>query len=98
MLLARGEAGRFDFVYVDGAHEAANVLSDLVLSFQLTRVGGLIACDDYLWHASQGIVIGANPLHYPKVAIDAFALVYFDKLQPVLAPSNYQFYFRKVAD
>ena len=98
MLLARGEAGRFDFVYVDGSHEAANVLSDLVLAFLLTRVGGLIACDDYLWHASQGQIIGANPLHFPKIAIDAFALVYFDRLQPILVPSNYQFYFRKVAE
>jgi hypothetical protein len=98
MLLARGEAGRFDLVYVDGAHEAATVLGDLVLAFQLTRIGGLIACDDYLWHVKQGAVSGTNPLHFPKIAIDAFALVYFDKIKPVVAPWNYQCYFRKVAE
>ena len=98
MLLARGEAGRFDFVYVDGAHDAATVLSDLVLAFKLTRVDGLIACDDYLWQATQGTVSGNNPLHFPKLAIDAFASVYFDKLKPIVAPWNYQAYFRKLAE
>jgi hypothetical protein len=97
-LLARGEAGRFDFVYVDGAHEAASVLRDLVLAFRLTRIGGLIACDDYLWQASRATVAGSNPLHFPKIAIDAFAAVYFDKLRPVIAPWNYQYYFQKIAD
>src|SRR5205823_5527535 len=38
-----------DLVYVDGSHAACDVLSDLVQSFQITRVGGVIICDDYLW-------------------------------------------------
>src|SRR5579863_1022332 len=65
-LSLEGHGGSFDFVYVDGSHQAADVLTDLVLAFELCRVGGLITCDDYLWS------FGQNPLLTPKVAIDAF--------------------------
>jgi len=33
-------------IYVDGDHKASEVLTDLVLSWQLLQVGGIILCDD----------------------------------------------------
>lgn len=37
----------FDIVYVDGSHEAADVLGDLVMCWALLRPGGVLLCDDY---------------------------------------------------
>jgi len=37
----------FDFIYVDGAHTAKNVLMDAVLSFLLLAPGGIMLFDDY---------------------------------------------------
>lgn len=65
--LLRNFVGYFDLIYVDGSHEAADVLSDAVMSFPLLRRGGILAFDDYLW-AHQGF----SPLQTPKIAIDSF--------------------------
>ena len=73
-LVAEGHSESFDCVYIDGNHQAAEVLSDIVIAFELVRKGGLIICDDYLWKVSD------NPLLGPKVAIDAFSNIFFDKL------------------
>lgn len=58
-------AGKFDFIYVDGGHDAANALQDLALSWRLLRPGGIFICDDYQW---------AHPhlARLPRTAIDAF--------------------------
>ena len=47
-IISRREAP-FDLIYVDGSHQAPDVLTDAVLAFQLLRVGGIIIFDDYLW-------------------------------------------------
>lgn len=46
-LLARYVAA--DFVYVDGSHQVADVLTDAVLAWKLLKPGGLLIFDDYLW-------------------------------------------------
>jgi predicted O-methyltransferase YrrM len=74
-LVAGGHSESFDCVYVDGNHQAAEVLSDFALAIELAWKGGIIICDDYLWKVTQ------NPVHAPKIAIDAVALVYCDKLR-----------------
>lgn len=94
-LLASGKAGYFDFIYVDGSHQAPDVLIDAVLSFQLLKVGGYIAFDDYLW--SENPPDGVDPIRCPKLAIDAFTNIYCRKLILVNAPL-YQVYARKVSD
>ena len=77
-LIANGHRLSFDLIYIDGSHECPDVLNDLVLSFQLCKVGGLIICDDYLWsretHGSEDL------LHQPKLAIDSFVNCYRRKL------------------
>ena len=39
----------FDIIYIDGAHDAINVLADGIYSWELLKVGGLMLFDDYLW-------------------------------------------------
>lgn len=94
-LLAKGRRGGFDFVYVDGSHQAPDVLADAVLAFRLVRVGGVIAFDDYLW--SENLPYGRDPLRCPKPAVDAFVNLYFRKLTVISAPL-YQLYVQKTSD
>ena len=87
-LLADGRAGSFDFVYVDGSHEAPDVLTDAVLAYPLLRTGGLVAFDDYGWRRF------ADVNENPKAAVDAFANVFWKKL--ALISAGYQAIFRKL--
>jgi predicted O-methyltransferase YrrM len=48
-LLAERKAGSFNFIYIDGSHQAPDVHADAVFAFQLAKVGSLIIFDDYLW-------------------------------------------------
>lgn len=93
-LLTQGRAGYFDFIYVDGSHQAADVLCDAVLAFRLLRVEGLMAFDDYLW--SEALPGGVDPLRCPKPAIDAFTNLYARKLRILPAPL-WQLYVQKTA-
>lgn len=57
---------KYDCVYVDGSHDAADVLHDAVLSWSLLDPGGLLLFDDYNWRPKDG---GAD---CPATAITAF--------------------------
>ena len=94
-LLAQGLRSHFDFVYIDGSHQAPDVLADAVLGLRLLRVGGWMAFDDYLW--SEDLPYGKDPLRCPKPAIDAFVNLNFRKVKVLSAPL-YQLYLQKVAD
>ena len=93
-LLVEGKKNYFDFIYIDGSHQAPDVLADAVLGFKLLRVGGLIVFDDYLW--SETMPYGKDPLRCPKPAIDAFVNLNFRKLQIITAPL-YQLYVQKLS-
>jgi len=94
-MLAEGKQGYFDFIYVDGSHQAPDVLCDAVLGFKLLRVGGVMAFDDYLW--SENLPGGKDPLRCPKPAIDAFININFRKLN-VLSALLAQVYVQKMSD
>lgn len=67
----------FDFVYIDGDHTAAGVLSDAVHAFDLLKPGGLLAFDDYQWKPYPDA-----PAHLaPGMAIDTFTACYQDRLE-----------------
>jgi predicted O-methyltransferase YrrM len=68
----------FDLAYIDGSHEAPDVLCDAVLAFRLLKNGGLLGFDDYLF--MQGAIPERQLLECPKPAIDAFVNLYFRKL------------------
>ncbi|MFZ2469180.1 class I SAM-dependent methyltransferase [Parvibaculum sedimenti] len=94
-LLSAGKAGYFDFIYVDGSHQAPDVLFDAVVGFKLLRIGGTMAFDDYLW--AEPLPGGKDPLRMPKPAIDAFVNLNLRKLQLLNAPCI-QLYVQKIAD
>lgn len=83
-LIADGHDGSFDFIYVDGSHQAPDVLSDAVLAFKLLKVGGRLVFDDYVW--CEDLPYGHDPIRCPKPAIDAFTTLYCRKLQIREAP------------
>jgi predicted O-methyltransferase YrrM len=58
----------FDLIFVDGDHEGATALLDLVMSWQLLKNSGHLVFDDYQWGSSK---LRTNP----KVAWDAFVSV-----------------------
>lgn len=93
-LLHTGHRGTFDLAFVDGSHRADDVLSDLVLSYELCKVGGIIICDDYLWamepHGQE------DALNRPKIAIDAFTTIFSRKVRQFSLPL-YQVYLLKTA-
>lgn len=91
--IAKGAAGKFDLVYIDGSHQAPDVLSDAVLGFKLLRIGGVMAFDDYVW--SETLTGGPDILRCPKPAIDAFVNVNFKKIK-IIPLSPRQFYLTKL--
>lgn len=94
-MLGRGLRNHFDFVYVDGSHQAPDVLSDAVLGFKLLKVGGIMAFDDYLWF--EELPQGRDLLRCPKPAIDAFTNLYCRKLR-ILATPQLQLFVQKTGD
>jgi len=96
-LLAGGMKGTFDFIYVDGSHEAPDVLLDAVLSYQLLRKGGVIAFNDYLWVTTGDLRMKDN-LNHPKIAIDAFVNVFAGKTNVITWLPLYQLYVQKLVD
>jgi hypothetical protein len=69
-------------------------LSDLVLSWRLLRIGGIVACDDY--ELKEGLEIHDGyeicrvipPIQRPKIAIDAFLQCYSSSGMAGLASEN----------
>jgi hypothetical protein len=94
-LLASGKQGYFDFIYIDGSHQAPDVLCDALLCFRLAKVNGVLAFDDYLWQ--EDLPSGTDPIRCPKPAIDAFTNIYCRKLKVLSAPL-YQLYVQKISD
>lgn len=59
----------FDFVYLDGSHITADVLTDIVLAWPLVKKGGIVIMDDYEYAC---LPMDAVPRH----AIDIFQLIH----------------------
>lgn len=91
-LVAEGKSEYFDFIYIDGSHQAPDVLLDAVIAFILLKKNGVIAFDDYLWE--EPLPGGADPIRSPKIAIDAFTNIFCRKLNILRAPLN-QLYIQK---
>ncbi|MBU6339679.1 MAG: class I SAM-dependent methyltransferase [Rickettsiales bacterium] len=94
-LLVDGKKNHFDLIYIDGSHQAPDVLCDAVLAFRLLKVGGFLFFDDYLW--SEKSFSEMDLVRCPKPAIDAFTNLYCKKLSIVTAPLS-QLYVRKLSD
>jgi predicted O-methyltransferase YrrM len=81
----------YDFVYVDGSHDAKDVLSDAVLAWELLKPGGVMIFDDYQWTGSAAEKF--RPARIPEIAIDAFLHVYEPYMDVV--QKDYQVIVRK---
>lgn len=70
------DCGTFDGIYVDGSHDAPDVLTDAVLGWSHLRRGGLMIFDDYTWRhpASEAGMVR------PGVAIDGFLAAFATRL------------------
>lgn len=86
----------FDLIYIDGSHTAKDVLTDAVMAFPLLKVGGLMVFDDYLWNF--GFEMHNTPLKIPKMAVDAFTNIFYDKIKIIHGIPSYQLYLIKTAD
>lgn len=65
----------FDFIYIDGSHQAPDVLTDACMAFPLLKSQGIMVFDDYMWGDSRDI------LHRPKIAIDAFINIFAEHIE-----------------
>ena len=83
----------FDFIYIDGSHEAKDVLVDAVLTWDLLKPGGIMIFDDYNW---VGIRSWLVPNYTPKIAVNAFVEI-FDPYIEVLT-TGFQLIIRKKTD
>lgn len=80
--------GGYDFIYIDGDHLPESVTSDAELSWDLLKVGGLMAFDDYEWDHPDGT--DKNP----KPAIDKFLEKHNKEL--TITRKGWQVWVRKV--
>jgi len=100
-----GGGGTYDFVYVDGDHNASGVLEDAVLAWRALKVGGVMFLDDYEmeirdpWFYLMHEEFKDNPrlnFIHPHVAIDAFISIYRGQYE--LLFKNYLVGIRKLVD
>ena len=95
-LLTENKSKYFDFIYVDGSHQAQDVLFDALMAFKLLRKNGIIAFDDYLWF-ERNLPHGKDLNRCPKPAIDAFTSIFYNKVNIIQAPLK-QLYVTKISD
>ena len=74
-----------DFIYIDGDHTQAAVLTDAVLSWRSLKPGGVIIFDDYL--------LQREGRQQVKAAVDAFLRIFADELD--IIAHSYQVALRK---
>lgn len=86
--LINNRSNQFDFIYIDGDHTANTVLSDAVLAWDLLKVNGIMAFDDYEWTHPDGDKFA------PKVAIDGFLNVFNPYIE--IINRGWQIWIRKV--
>lgn len=86
--LLNNRSQSFDFIYIDGDHTANTVLSDAVLSWDLLKVGGIMAFNDYEWTHPDGDAFA------PRVAIDSFLNVFNPYIE--ILNRGWQIWIRKI--
>ena len=69
---------KYDFIYIDGSHQAPDVMTDGCMAWQLLNENGIMLFDDYLWQDVPGM------LHRPKIAIDMFTTLFAEQAELVL--------------
>lgn len=86
--LHKGSTNKYDFIYIDGSHDAKDVLVDAVFAWELLNVGGIMVFDDYEWRDGNHLT--------PKPAINGFLKSY--KSMYTILHKGYQLHIRKTSD
>jgi predicted O-methyltransferase YrrM len=89
-LINEKDPKQFDFIYIDGSHQAPDVITDTCLAWPLLKAGGVMVFDDYGWGEP------LPPTHKPKMAIDAFVKIYQERIH--LIYNGYQLIIQKIKD
>lgn len=87
-LVYQNDFEKFDFIYIDGSHVAKDVMSDIVLAWELLKPGGILIADDYLWDHYK------EPRLTPKPALDGFLESYKGSYEILL--KGYQVHLKKI--
>lgn len=90
-LIARGWLDGFDFIYIDGSHRAADVLTDSVFAWQMLKVGGLLCWDDLSWRRD-----GGPDWDIPARAVASFRECFHGRFETVVTGNAGQNWIRKV--
>jgi cephalosporin hydroxylase len=86
-----------EFAYIDGDHKAAEVLEDLVLTWQLLAVGGVVLCDDTTtWKYKDNNGTYSAQMS-PRMAVEMFLQCNWHKIQILSLPDGSQTAFRKIS-
>ncbi|KAL1939691.1 hypothetical protein VTO73DRAFT_9724 [Trametes versicolor] len=83
----------FDWVYVDGSHEADDTFLDGELAWRLARKGAVIIFDDYRWDKEP-----EDSMHHPKRGIDAFLALHKGEYDVLSSETQYQVVLQKTVD
>lgn len=84
------EGKKYDIIYIDGSHQARDVLTDTTLSWLLLKIGGVLIFDDYDWKTD-------HPHHsIPRPAINTFLELYNPCYK--LLHKSYQVSVEKISD
>ncbi|KAI0067651.1 glycosyltransferase family 8 protein [Artomyces pyxidatus] len=83
----------FDWVYVDGSHEADDTLLDGELAWRLARKGAVFIFDDYDWNAQP-----KESIHHPRRGIDAFLTLHKGEYRRLSSDTQYQMILQKTSE
>ncbi|KAI0922076.1 hypothetical protein AcW2_006871 [Taiwanofungus camphoratus] len=97
MILLREEMSStnpgYDWIYVDGSHEADDTFLDGELAWRLARKGAIIIFDDYRWDKEP-----ENSIHHPKRGIDAFLALHAGEYNLLSSSTQYQVVLQKSSE
>ncbi|KAI9063493.1 glycosyltransferase family 8 protein [Trametes sanguinea] len=83
----------FDWIYVDGSHEADDTFLDGELAWRLARKGAVMIFDDYHWDKEP-----EDSIHHPKRGIDAFLALHKAEYTILSSETQYQVVLQKTVD
>jgi len=95
-LIHQGE--KAELIFVDGDHTAAAALEDMILSWRLLPVGGVMLCDDSIgWKLVDAH--GSAPVQLsPRMGIEMFIQANWHKIELIHLPDSFQTAFIKLKD
>lgn len=83
----------FDFLYIDGSHEADDTCLDGELAWRLAEKGAIVIFDDYNWSVQP-----ADGPHHPRRGIDTFMTLHAGEFERLSSHGSYQMVLRKTVE